>query len=192
MTPGGEARPLLPTLEEKPPAYRFLSIATEGTIMRAYHVIAVVAVVLVGVGVKLTQLRNVQAQYVDGARGAYSSSRSEEDQNAKNLAAQRIHDASGVSSGGNLTAGGIAAATSDDPRKGLFSPRCAERELRVFTVIEEFGETGAVPSAWLATAGLNWLQARLYCLSGAEDEAVILYDRVIVGDARLPSEWTMK
>ena len=33
--------------------------------MRTHHVIAVVAVVLVGAGVKLTQLESVQAQHVD-------------------------------------------------------------------------------------------------------------------------------
>jgi hypothetical protein len=96
-----------------------------------------------------------------------------------------------VFAGADLTAGGVAAARSDEARKGWFTPRCAERDLRAFSVIEEFGKIDEMPSAWLADAGLNWLQARSYCLSGAENEGVILYDRIIAGDARMPNARTM-
>jgi hypothetical protein len=37
------------------------------------------------------------------------------------------------------------------------------------------------PSTWLADAGLNFLQARIYCLSGAEEDGVKLYDKIIRG-----------
>jgi len=80
---------------------------------------------------------------------------------------------------------------SNTPRTGWFTPRCAERDLRAFGVIEEFGQADGMPSAWLADAGQNYLQARIYCLSGAENEGVNLYDRIIAGDTRMSNEWTM-
>jgi hypothetical protein len=159
--------------------------------MRAHHVIAVVALVLVsvGVGMNLTLPSSVGAQYVDGQRGRFSNLSIEEAQNVKNLPVQKVHDMSLVFADADLTVGGIVPVRSDDPRKEWYTPRCAERDLRALAAIEEFGQIDEMPSAWLGDAGLNWLQARSYCLSGAENEAVILYDKIIAGDTRISSEW---
>jgi len=73
--------------------------------MRAYPVIAIAAVILVTVGVKLTQFRSVHAQYVDGERVRFSSASSEVNRNVENLPLQEFHDMSFVFSSGDLTAG---------------------------------------------------------------------------------------
>jgi hypothetical protein len=159
--------------------------------MRTHHIITVIAVILVGFGVRLTQLSSVHAQYVDGEPVRSRSWSSEENHNVKNLPVQNFHDMSLVFAGGDLTTGEIAPATLDEPRKELFTRRCAERDIRAIAVIEEFGKIDEMPSAWLADAGLNWLQARIYCLSGAENEAVILYDKIISGNTQMSSEWTV-
>ena len=56
----------------------------------------------------------------------------------------------------------VGPAASDEPRQSWFTPRCAEYDIQALAVIEYFGEIDAMPAAWLATAGLNYLQARLY------------------------------
>ena len=86
----------------------------------------------------------------------------------------------------------VAPAAADEPRQRWFTPRCAEYDIRALAVIEYFGEIDAMPAAWLANAGLNHLQARLYCLSGDEGRGVALYDRIIAGDARMSNELALK
>jgi hypothetical protein len=152
--------------------------------MRAHHVIAVVAVVLVGVGAKLTQQGSVQAEYVDTEQARFASPSREENRYPVSLPVQEFHDMSFVF---DLT----GPAAPDETRQGSFSPRCAERDMRAFTAIEEFGRIEEMPTAWLADAGLNYVQARSYCLAGAEREGVSLYDRIIAGDTRLPNALTM-
>jgi hypothetical protein len=61
----------------------------------------------------------------------------------------------------SVTAGSVGHAASDEPRKGWFTPRCAELDIQALAVIENFSEIDAMPAAWLANAGLNFLQARL-------------------------------
>lgn len=78
-----------------------------------------------------------------------------------------------------LTAHALTAAS------GKFTPPCARLDLRAYTVIEERGEAAATPAAWLANAGLNYLQARTFCLSGEEQKAIVLYRRIIDGDPSL-------
>ena len=92
----------------------------------------------------------------------------------------------------SVTAGSVGHAASDEPRKGWFTPRCAERDIQALAVIENFSEIDAMPAAWLANAGLNFLQARLYCLSREEGRGIALYDRIIAGDARLAHELALK
>jgi hypothetical protein len=154
--------------------------------MRTYHVVAVLAVVLVGAGVKLTQLTSVQAQHVEAGQGRSGSS--EENRYPVNLPVQEFEDMSFIFS---LTADGRGPTAADEPSQGSFTRRCAERDLRAFTAIEEFGRIKEMPTAWLADAGLTYVQARGYCLAGAEREGVGLYDRIIAGDARLPNALTM-
>ncbi len=92
----------------------------------------------------------------------------------------------------SITFCGAGRAASDEPRKGWFTPRCADRDIRAIAVIEEFSESDGMPAAWLADAGLNFLQARLYCLSNEEGRGVALYDRIIAGDARMSNELALK
>jgi hypothetical protein len=87
---------------------------------------------------------------------------------------------------------GVAPAASDEPRQSWFTPRCAEYDIRALAVIEQFGEVDAMPAAWLANAGLNYLQARLYCLARDEGRGIALYDRIIAGDARMSNELVLK
>ena len=91
-----------------------------------------------------------------------------------------------------VTSGGTGPATSDEPGKGWFTPRCAERDIRALAAIESFSEIDAMPAAWLANAGLNYLQARLYCLSRDEGRGIALYDRIIAGEARMSNELALK
>jgi hypothetical protein len=86
----------------------------------------------------------------------------------------------------------VGLAAADGPRKGWFTQRCAEYDIQALAVLEQFGEIDAMPAGWLANAGLNYLQARLYCLSNNEASGVALYGRIIAGDARLAHELAVK
>ena len=170
--------------------------------MRAHHIIAAVAVVLAGAGMKLTffSTSNAEADWPSSKNVGLDVSQLH--QNVKNLPMQKFHDMSFVFAGGVLTASDqqIKDALNQQPeyppkvegldnvRKGWFTPRCAERDLRASAAIEEFGWLDEMPTAWLAQAGLTWLQARNYCLSGGETEGVKLYDKIIAGEARLPND----
>ena len=55
---------------------------------------------------------------------------------------------------------------------------CAERDLKVITLIEAGGEVDASATV-LAQAGLLQMQARLACLAGREGEALVLYDGLV-------------
>ena len=83
----------------------------------------------------------------------------------------------------------IAAITvhggPDAAGSGVFTPACARSDLRALSVIEERGRTADTPTTWLANAGLNYLQARTFCLAGDEDKGVALYQRIIDGDRSL-------
>jgi hypothetical protein len=73
--------------ERAPPAFQ--AFAIKGTAMPTHHVIAVVALVLVsiGVGLQLAQLSSVHAQHVE--RVAFSNWSNEGIQNVKNLPMQQ-------------------------------------------------------------------------------------------------------
>jgi len=83
----------------------------------------------------------------------------------------------------------IAVATAHGPLDargpGVFTANCARLDLRAFSAIEERGETGAAPTAWLANAGQTYLRARMLCLSGEEGKGAELYQRIIDGNASL-------
>jgi hypothetical protein len=63
-------------------------------------------------------------------------------------------------------------------RPSRMTPACAERDLKVVTLIEAGGESDAA-SPVLARAGLAQLQARLTCGSGQEREGLALYDEIL-------------
>ena len=87
-----------------------------------------------------------------------------------------------------LAAYSMLGATERD----RFTLACARLDLNASSVIEERGRTASTPTAWLANAGLNHLQARSLCLSGEEEKAVILYRRIIDGDMSLSHPWMTK
>ena len=75
-----------------PLAPAFRAFATDGTVMRAHHVIAIVAVILVGVGVKLTFFAAPTAEAGSLSIKSVSLDISQMHQNTKNLPVQKIHD----------------------------------------------------------------------------------------------------
>ena len=170
--------------------------------MRARHAIAVVAVILAGAGANLTFFSTPNAEAGWRSSKNVGLDVSQLHQNVTNLPMQKFHDMSFVFTDDVLTASDRQTrdalnqqpeyppkvAGLDNVRKGWFTPRCAERDLRASAAIEEFSRLEEMPSAWLAQAGLTWLHARGYCLSGAETEGVKLYDKISAGEARLPND----
>jgi hypothetical protein len=75
-----------------PLAPAFRAFATEGTVMRAHHVIAVVAVILVGVGVKLIFFTAPTAEADTLSIKSVGVDVSQLHQKVKNLPVQKIHD----------------------------------------------------------------------------------------------------
>ena len=84
-----------------PLAPAFRAFATEGTVMRAHHVIAVVAVILVGVGVKLIFFTAPTAEADSLSIKSVGVDVSQLHQNVKNLPVQKFHDMSLVFPGGD-------------------------------------------------------------------------------------------
>jgi hypothetical protein len=95
----------------------------------------------------------------------------------------------GISLLGVIIAVAGAHGSLDAARAGVFTANCARLDLRAFSAIEERGETGAVPTAWLANAGQAYLRARMLCLSGEESKGTEFYQRIIDGDASLSDPW---
>jgi len=77
-----------------PLAPAFRAFATGGTVMRAHHVIAVVAVILVGVGVKLIFFTAPTAEADSLSIKSVGVDVSQLHQNVKNLPVQKFHDMS--------------------------------------------------------------------------------------------------
>lgn len=70
-------------------------------------------------------------------------------------------------------------ATAGGPAAGRTTPECAERDLKVITLIEAQGEAQRLPAAVLAAAGFAQMDARLMCLSGRPAEALAQYDAIL-------------
>ena len=81
----------------------------------------------------------------------------------------------------SLTLAMPAGATQ---RPDTFTPACADRDLKVITLIEAHGEARDVAPAALGAAGLAHLQARSSCLSGDEAAALAIYDSILRDYAR--------
>jgi cytoskeletal protein RodZ len=77
-----------------PLAPAFRAFATEGTVMRAHHVIAVVAVILVGVGLKLIFFAAPTAEADSLSTKSVSADVSQLHQNVRKLPVQKFHDMS--------------------------------------------------------------------------------------------------
>jgi hypothetical protein len=68
------------------------------------------------------------------------------------------------------------ASTSSAQR---FTAECAGRDLEATALIEQRGETGDLPAAWLGALGLMQLQARLNCVAGQKTRALAIYDDIL-------------
>jgi hypothetical protein len=79
-----------------PMASAFRAFATEGAVMRAHHVIAVVAVVLVVVGMKLIFFTTPTAEADPLSIKSVGMDVSQLHRNVKNLSVQKFHDMSFV------------------------------------------------------------------------------------------------
>ncbi len=77
-----------------------------------------------------------------------------------------------------LTVNDVQAA-SDTSRVVPFTPACARQDLRAIAAIEAGADIAGAPAGWLANAGLVFLQARILCRSGHEDEGAALYESFI-------------
>jgi hypothetical protein len=74
----------------------------------------------------------------------------------------------------------VGLATAQSPQSiGRTTPECAERDLKVLTLIEEHGNVSDLPASTLAEAGFAQLDARLTCLSGRHVEALAKYDQIL-------------
>ena len=88
--------------------------------------------------------------------------------------------------GAAMMANAVQAA-SDTSRLVRFTPACARQDLRAIAAIEEGGEIAGAPTGWLADAGLAFLQARILCRAGHEDEGIALYQSIIGFEAAVLS-----
>ena len=84
-----------------PRACAFGAFATEGVVMRAHHVIAVVAVILVVVGAKLNFFAAPTVEADTLSSKSMSMDISQMHQNTNNLPVQKFHDMSFVFSDGD-------------------------------------------------------------------------------------------
>jgi len=73
----------------------------------------------------------------------------------------------------------LVGAAMADSATARFTSECAERDLKVVTLIEEHGDAARVPASVLAEAGLAQLDARLTCLAGRQAEALAKYDGIL-------------
>ena len=62
---------------------------------------------------------------------------------------------------------------------------CAEHDLRVITGIEEHGNIGDMAGQKLAEATFAMVRARIECADGREREALVIYDEILIGLARM-------
>ena len=92
---------MLAPADALPMASAFRAFATEGAVMRAHHVIAVVAVILVGVGMKLIFFTAPTAEADPLFIKSVGVDVSQLHQNVRNLPVQKLHDMSLVLSDGD-------------------------------------------------------------------------------------------
>ena len=60
------------------------------------------------------------------------------------------------------------------------SPVCAERDLKLVTLLEEAGEAKALPGEQLAEVFFTMMKARELCSAGRVAEAIAVYDAIVV------------
>lgn len=71
------------------------------------------------------------------------------------------------------------AMAADNPDRA----QCAARDLKLLTSINEHGEAQDVPADDLRTAFFSLVRARGFCTAGRVDEALAIYDGVVIGSS---------
>lgn len=97
----------------------------------------------------------------------------------------------------NMTARGPSQLASDQGREasssGLFSAmaadnpdraRCAARDLKLLTSINEHGEAQDLPADDIRNAFFALVKARGVCAAGRVEEALAMYDGVVMGSSK--------
>ena len=82
--------------------------------------------------------------------------------------------------GTSRTGGMFSAVAAEMPDRA----QCAARDLKLLTSLNEHGEAQDVPADDLRAAFFALVKARGVCATGRVDEALALYDSVIIGSAK--------
>ena len=88
------------------------------------------------------------------------------------LASEQARDAS--------SPGLFSAMASDNPDRA----QCAARDLKLLTAINEHGEAQDLPADDIRTAFFALVKARGVCAAGRVDEALAMYDGVVMGASK--------
>lgn len=83
-------------------------------------------------------------------------------------------------SGTSRTGGMSSAVAAELPDRA----QCAAHDRRLLTSLNEHGEAQDVPADDLRTAFLALVKARVVCASGRVDEALAVYDSVLIGSRK--------
>jgi len=100
---------------------------------------------------------------------------------AFNLSSRGKHVLAFDRNGGTSRTGGMfSAVAAEMPDRA----QCAAHDRRLLTSLEEHGEAQDVPADDLRAAFFALVKARVVCASGHVDEALALYDGVVIGSGR--------
>lgn len=88
----------------------------------------------------------------------------------------RLYSSIGPALAFTLLAIGVSGATAGPTS----AARCALRDLQLLMRLELHGEAQDVPSADLANAFFTMMTARQACASGRIDEALAIYDSIVI------------
>ena len=83
-------------------------------------------------------------------------------------------------SGTSRTGGMFSAVAAEMPDRA----QCAARDLKLLTSLNEHGEAQDVPADDLRAAFFALVKARGVCATGRVDEALALYDSVVIGSGK--------
>ena len=83
-------------------------------------------------------------------------------------------------SGTSRTGGMFSAVAAEQPDRA----QCAAGDHRLLTSLEEHGEAQDVPADDLRAAFFALVKARVVCSTGHVDEALALYDSVVIGSGK--------
>jgi len=83
-------------------------------------------------------------------------------------------------SGSSRTGGKFSAVAAERPDRA----RCGAHDRKLLTWLNEHGEAQDVPAGDLNAAFFALVKARVICISGHVDEALAVYDSVVLGSGK--------